>query len=113
MATSRTTPIKLATAPIPGSFDRALTSSPGSKSSRWTETFMSASGDRREKRYLVARLDARRGLGHVLVHGDSHELALGQRALPCFPPIYQVGAQTRHRGDARRKLDFLCRSSQR
>src|SRR3979409_1233553 len=73
MRTSRTTPTKLATAPTPGPLERILVSAPTSKSSLCTEIFISAAGHRGKEGDLVAAVDARRGLDHVLVERGPDE----------------------------------------
>src|SRR3954466_7948233 len=87
---SRTTPTKLAIAPIFGLLRRmAVISAPESKSSACTRTVTSASGDRRKKRNLVALANRRIRCGHLLVHGDAHRFARCKFALPRFSTAAQ------------------------
>src|SRR4051794_27601269 len=78
MGTSRTTPTKLAIAPIFGS-PKAFTSAERSKSSRCTEIFTSSSGDRRKERDFIGRPDGRGRLDHVLVHRGRHAPRFSER----------------------------------
>src|SRR5712671_462490 len=108
MPISRTWPTKLATAPIAGLFFRiASVSTVRSKSSRWTETFTSSPRHRRKERHLVAGLDRRDGLDHLLVHRRSDAPLLGERFRPRAAARAQMGAHRRDRGGSGGQLDFL------
>src|SRR5258706_3915851 len=108
MLTSRTCPTKLATAPTLGLFFLIeSTSVVRSKSSRWTEIFISSPGHRRKKRDLVARFYGRAGLRHFLVDRGPHQLLLGKNRLPVAAALHEVRAQGRDRADRRGHLDFL------
>src|SRR6185503_198030 len=112
MRTSRTMPTKLATAPTPLSRERFFVSRERSKSSRCTETFISASGHRREERDLVAGADRRGGLGHVLVDGGAHVLLLRERPFPRAAALREVAAQGGDRRHTRRQLKLLGRGAE-
>src|SRR3954470_12689549 len=101
MGTSRTTPTKLAIAPIFGS-PKAFTSAERSKSSRCTEIFTSPSGDRRKERNFIPRPDGRGRLDHVLVHGGCYAPRFRERLGPSAAARAQVRSQGRDRGHARR-----------
>src|SRR5260221_1322050 len=107
MATSRTTPTNVAIAPIFGFLEKAFTSNPASKSSLWTEIFTSTPGNRGEERNLVARLDRRSGLSHLLVHGNPDQLLLRKYGFPGLAARHEMRAQARDAGDAGRHLDLL------
>src|SRR5437870_5281217 len=111
MRTSRTSPTKLATAPTLLSFEMARTSAPRSKSSRWTATFircLSSTRDRGKECHLVAGLDRRRRLRHVLIHRRAHRAVGCERARPGAAACAQVVAQAADRIDIRRQLELLA-----
>src|SRR4051794_20556158 len=112
MRTSRTMPTKLATAPTPPIFERSFVSRERSKSSRWMEIFISASGHRRKECDLVAGADRRAGLRHVLVHGGADVLLFRQCAFPRAAAAREMAAQSRHGGDAGGNLDLLGRRAE-
>src|ERR1700687_1175887 len=107
MPISRTTPTKLATAPIPRSFDSAFTSDDKSKSSRCTEIFMSAPRHRRKESDLVAGLDRRDGLDHLLIHRRGDAALFAERFRPGAAARAQMRPDGRHRGNSGRQLDLL------
>src|SRR5437870_7451467 len=110
---SRTRPTKLASAPT-SLRPRASASSsrPTSKSASWMRTRgTSASGDGREEGDLVARLERRRGIGHLLVDGDAPALAGGERLGPALVAIAQLLEQARHGRVRVRKRDLLARAA--
>src|SRR6266852_1592445 len=108
---SRTRPTKLATAPTSlRPRVSASSSRPTSKSASWTRTRgTSASGDGREEGDLVAGLERRRGIGHLLVHGDAPALAGGERLGPALVAIAQLLDEARHGRVAVRKRNLLAR----
>src|SRR6185503_16505237 len=97
---SRTSPMKLATAPTSRRpFVSASSSRPASKSSAWIRMKGTlTSGHRREERDLVPRLDRRREVRHVLVHGDAKALVGRERVGPLRVAITQLGDEHRDRG---------------
>src|SRR5205809_7940680 len=107
MRTSRTRPTKLATAPTWFPLEMFFTSRPRSKSSRCTEILISAARHRRKERDLVARLDARRGLHHVLVERAAHQLLFRECSVVRSAARSQVSPQGGDGRDLRRKLDVL------
>src|SRR6185503_20899307 len=115
MRTSRTRPTKLATAPILSLPEMSRTSRPRSKSSFCTETFIrcpSSTGDRREERYLVARLDVRPGLRHRLVQRRAHRPGGREDLRPGPAAGAQVLAQRADGADRGRRVDLLAAAAQ-
>src|SRR3982750_4068779 len=103
MRTSRTRPTKLATAPILALLEIPRTSAPRSKSSGWTLTFIrcrSSTRYRWEECDLVAGLDRRRRLHHVLVHRRPHRSIRREHIVPGAAARAQMLAQRADRGDA-------------
>src|SRR5262245_8828443 len=79
-ATSRTSPMKLATPPISArSLVSAAISAPMSKSSCCTRIMDLAAGHRRKQRHFVARFDRMIGADIFLIHGDTYHRAVGER----------------------------------
>src|SRR4051812_28112060 len=110
---SRTSPMNAATAPtlrLPAR--SAATSALKSKSSAWTRTGISASGDRRKERDFVAGFDRRRRLRHGLVHCDAKRAVRAECVLPRVASLHQVRAQRRHGVDVHWQVDRLLREAQ-
>src|SRR4029078_4839433 len=91
----------------------ASTSRPASKSASCTRTRGTlASGHRRKQRYLVAGLERRRRIGHLLVHRDAPALARRERLGPALVAIAKLLQQARHRRGAARRRDLLARAAE-
>src|SRR5258706_1827576 len=92
--TSRTSPTKLASAPTSARPRVSDSSSrPTSKSPDWTRTLSMRplpAGDGRKERDLVAGLEWRRGMGHLLVHRDAPLFRRGEGLGPARVPRAQV-----------------------
>src|ERR1017187_4848987 len=105
---SRTKPMKLAIAPIPGSARRnAAISAPISKSCRCTRTAISAPGHRRKERDLVARLHRRIAAREVLVDRNAHRLALPERRSRDAAAPDQLRTQAVHVAGLRRQIEHF------
>src|SRR3982750_1277022 len=112
MRTSRTRPTKLATAPILALLEIPRTSAPRSKSSSWTLTFIrcrSSTRYRWEECNLIAGLDRRRRLHHVLVHRRADRSIRREHIVPGAAARTQMVTQRTDGGDPRREIELLPR----
>src|SRR5471032_1238316 len=106
--TSRTRPMKLAMAPIPGSARRnAAISAPISKSSRCTRTAISTPGHRREECDFIARLHRRIVVSEIHVDRNAHRLARAERRGPGAAARDQLRAQAVHVAGFARQFEHL------
>src|SRR6185503_2161970 len=110
---SRTTPTKLAIAPILGLPRRmAAISAPTSKSAACTRTGTSASGYRRKKSHFIAVADRRSSRRHVLIDGNAHRPAWRKFPFPGVSATAQPGAQAGDILYLRWQLDLLTRAAE-
>src|SRR5690606_1465262 len=106
--------MKLATAPTSSRPARSREiSAPMSKSSGWTRTTKSASGDRRKEGHLGTIAQGCRGIGQHLVDRDLDIAPLPQRFAPVGIPPFQPGTQFARAGDTARQTDLLAADAER
>src|SRR5215213_7580414 len=120
--TSRTTPMKLAIAPMAGLRLRmAAISAPASKSSGWIRTVIampwrrraSAAGDRRKECHFVAVADQRLRAGHLLVDRRAYRFRLAEFPSPRSAAARQRLLQRRNVDPAHGKLELFTAGSKR
>src|SRR3954453_21538196 len=115
MLTSRTRPTKLATAPTLALLEIPPPSTPRSKSSCWTLTFIrcrSSTRYRWEECNLVAGLDRRRRLHHVLVDRCANWSIRREHIVPGAASSTQMLPQRAEAGNARREIELLARMAE-
>src|SRR5262245_36543031 len=107
-ATSRTSPMKLATPPMSARpLVSAAISAPMSKSSCCTRIIELTAGHRREQCNLIALLHRVVGADIFLIDGNAHDGAVGERRGMLGAPLGEPVQQGAHRAHARGGLDLL------